>query len=362
MENILNITERNAEDLYSVIREVPVEEALDEMEHFIDTMPGCARALSMLISAWIKERPEIKEKIEGHLKKATDDKISLASRLICAGYMGATVRITINNPVSDVLSGCSIRHRMPSEFTAAATSLCKKVQIAQEEALLSVFSAHAIIQKFTFSKAETLYRLRDKSHQTIIEAMLIKESDADIGIISDMCRRHGFLDVLAANITRFRRRTHIVGIIFLGYFSGVDPGENFNSGKPLGTKQARDCFLSMFTLEAEQFCRRIGSVDSLNKLVGRDYKDVTVPHSKYSKYRDVEFKDDESFFKAFLELSSPTPTHFLSYLEFYEDRFSSLSSSSRLLFLTLLKEFHKGNEPYLEIILPRLYASGLVKE
>lgn len=361
MEGLFHIKEENIQQFMEITGTIDKEAIMDSISVAVTSVPSMSKIISKYITRVLEKFPELKDSVKILFNDANTSQIALASKHIYGRYLGAQTTFFVDEPISNILEFLKLDFEMPQKFITQAEDFAKKTGIGFENAFLNVLYCHSIIQKFDFYRAECRFRLKEYSYETIIESMLIEETLSDISMAVDLCKYEGFLKTLSKNITRFSRRKEIVAFIFVAYYKPPQVGFNDNQHVVLGNQEDIDILVSMFDEETEKYALRIGSASQLNLLLARNYKEPSLPVIRFNDFQNMCFSDKNQFFTAFLKLSSQTPTHFLSYLEYYKKDFI-LNEQQQSDFVTLLKDFNKDNEPFLEIVLPKLAKFNIINE
>lgn len=356
MEDLFNLTDAGMDALVETAKAEKQEDVLAAVCVAIEEMPCIAGSVACFLAALIAADSSYLPLIGSVLSDTEGDDIAITSRMVYAAYLGASTPLAGIPPVADVFSGLALSSSIPTRF-AERRVLDNDSDPAT--VFLEVFNCFAIVAKINFYRAEAIYRLRDFSHLRIIEALLVDESLAAIAMIIELCKTPGFLQALAARIAHFKRRVEIVALIFVAHYNARLVNEA-QSQIPMQNEDDIRSLAGMFDDATEALALRIGNRFRLNTLLDRSYREPKITILSASEFVDQRFSSQEEFLTAFVAAGAPSPTHLLSYLEQYKDRFV-LGDDDQQLLVRLLKEHHVNNEPYLDIVFAKLLKFGVVK-
>lgn len=361
MDALFKLTNNTVDELVESVDFTEQEQLLHYLATAISNMPSMSGVISLFIVRAVEASPVLKDKIIGLLQTESSDDIERTSKRIYAEYLGSTHdNMIISAPISDILASVAVQtEAVPPLFTDAAERYSEQSGCSFEDAFTAVFYSHSIIQRFDFYKSECLSRLRERPVGAILEALLLKETLADLAMIIELCHREEFFLLLVDNIGRFRRRSEIAGLIFTAFYNDRPYGRPSEKYEPLGCERDRKLLAGMFDEEAEQYALRIGDPYKLGCLLNKRFKEPRLPYRTHQQFKNLAFSSKREFFEAFLELTSPTPAHFLSYLELYKTEFL-LTDEEQRLFLGMLSQFHQDDEPFLSIVIPKLKQFGIL--
>jgi hypothetical protein len=341
MEDIIYLTNDKIDSFVKSHALEDLDAFFDSISECISNIPSKAPVISKLIDIVSKSKPETIERIKGFLLSNDSDEISTISKAVYAAYMGAKSSITVE-PISNIFSNVAIEY----------------VSLEKYSNSIEIFSCYSILRKFNFYKIECLYRLRKYSHETIINALLIDECEFDISMIIELCNNEGFLEYLSTSICRFKKRTIIVGLIFVAYYNGKAAlGNSFY--RCLTTEEDRILLKNMFNEETIEFCKRIASIKNINTFFGLNIPISEPSFIKSAIFMEHKFSDKKEFFEKFLLVSSPSVTHFLSYMEMFQDKFA-LTEDEKVMFIKMLRVFHQDNPAYLDIVFEKMVKFSII--
>ncbi len=375
MNKIFNIKEEEIKSFVEESKYFEKDKIIDALSVAISDVPSIAENVCNYIDLLRLYMPEVVEPIRNIvINKDEKDSVGIVSRIIYGEYLGAKSLDKIVDPICKVLEGTEIKCTIPPVFKG----------VVEKSRFREIFYCYAIIQRFVFDKKECRLRLQEYNEEDIIEAMLIEESIRDIRMIIELCRFKKFFDVLYKNISRFKRRIEIISLIFVAYFNpSVNSKENSSlieenskresNGKKFKIANEEEVYLTVYDLfidekeamvslltdkNVKKYISKIGSEAYLRKFLGETYDEPIMPSIPFSEFNKNNASD---FFTDFLKLTSPSPTHFLSYLEYFIERFY-LNEKEQHDFIKMLNDFYRNNEPTLEIIKNKLVKFGIIKD
>jgi hypothetical protein len=236
---------------------------------------------------------------------------------------------------------------------------------------LDIFMCLSILKYFGFSKKECFLRLKDYKFITIIRTFNVLDDCYHICIILELCRIEGFFEVLAQSISsgtlKVKYTKELVSYLFVGAYSERD--NCLSDYVFLQNERDKKLLSSLFTDEIIEYTKKVSNWRILSNFLNSykendqkyDFKETRQPFIKASEIINCQFKDKVDFFNKFILVTSPSISHFLSYLEHFKEQFR-LSQEEQAIFMDLFKKFHAENPAYLEIALSKLYKFKIIKE
>lgn len=317
-------------------------ELLDVLEDMIDHAPFASRITSQFISEAISRNSELEESLRNTLQKTPDDRDAALSRCIYAAYLGAKTNLPSIEAVSSVFASLTVECNELTHF----------------DNQIDVFYCHSLLKELKCNKRECLFRLSTLPHDCVIDHIVKNQDPFNVSMIVLLCRFFGFLISLEKRLPEFKMKNEIVASIVINHFSelGAFP-ENLDAPNGIFGEE-RAVLRRLITGETLEYCLKVCNKYFLGLLLDTRFDDPQLPRISRKRFEETKFSGTADFLKAFIELTSPSVSHFLSYLEFYKDRFK-LSEEEKRLFVDLLKDFHKQNPAYLDIVLGKLQKFGL---
>ncbi|KAI4292539.1 hypothetical protein PAPHI01_1813 [Pancytospora philotis] len=356
MERLFDLREGEATRFAGEAARMPRQDVLEALRAAVNQVPSIAPEVSEFIAQLVAEDPTFKDPILALLKEEDGDEAAAVSRLVYLMHLGAHVSFGGEQPfpdlkpATDLLKDQSVAAKLPA-------FLADRKRIG-ENSLLDVFYCYAIIKNMSFHKLECCHWLKKYPNRVIIEALVLENSFSATSVAVEFCKYRGFFEELVGSIDHFAQRTVIIGLIFVMYYR-IKPRPTQQYAF-LADDSERQLLKSLFDAETEGFCRRIGNIVRLNAFLGQNYQLPKLPVMGRAEFEKADPADRTAYFNAFFALTSPSVTHFLSYLEFYKANFR-LSDEEQQLFAQLLKDFHADNQQYVEIVAPKLAKFGIVK-
>lgn len=341
MINLQFLDALNVDEFVDQISRINYNETIEILKNIIDHAPFISPIAYKLIQESVYMKENIKPDIENILKEKTDDADVNLSRCIYATYLGAKTNL-------------SDKIKRDSSFFEDVTIEC--LEIAKFENKIENFYCHSILKELRFSKKECFAKLKTLPFDTIIDVISKDQSIFNISILILMCRFYGFLELLEPKISLFKMKNQIIASIFINFFSDDSV---YSTSCSKEAENEKEILKRLLTHETLDYCLKVVNKKYLGLLLGITYSGVSLPSITQSEFEEMKFETKAQFFSAFLKLTSPSVSHFFSYLEFYKNQFK-LDENEKEIFLNQLKEFHKENKEYLEIVLDKLNRFGLI--
>lgn len=341
MEDIPILAKENFNEILDRIDFQDTKRLFPVLKDMVDYAPFASRITSEFISEAIYYNHSIEDMIRKILLETSPDGDVMLSRCIYATYLGGKTNIPSIDPVSDVFSSLTLKSSEIEKFGSIENFYC-----------------HSIIKQLRCCKRECVLRLCSLPYECTIEHILKNQSLENISIIVQMSRFDGFLEALEKRISEFKMKKEIVALIFINCFSNPYIKLNEDADNDNGDKAILKRLITGDTL---LYCLNVCNRTQLGNLLGIKFEEPELPCISSAEFSSRKFDDITDFLRAFVELTSPSVTHFLSYLEFYKDRFR-LNKDNEKFFVDLLKTFHKNNAAYLQIVLEKLQKFGINTE
>lgn len=313
------------------------------LRDMIDHAPFASKIMSLFIVECINRNPSLERKIRGVLEENTADKDVALSRCIYAACLGAKTNIPEVEPVRSVFPFLVLEAQ----------------DISRLGNRIEDFYCYSIIKELKCNRRECLLRLSGLSHECVIRHIIKDQSPFNISLVIQMCRFYGFLESLEKKLPEFKMKKEIVASIFTNHFSDSSVYSNSGVGASYAFNSEVNTLRRLVTGDTLDYCLKVCNKYYLGLLLGRKFHDPQLPHISHSQFCEMKFGSSKEFLDAFLRLTSPSVSHFFSYLEYYKDKFR-LSENDKKLFAELLKTFHKDNPAYLEIVLGKLIKFSII--
>ncbi|ELA41200.1 uncharacterized protein VICG_01799 [Vittaforma corneae ATCC 50505] len=337
MKHILCLARENFNEVVEKTDFHDTKGLISILRDMIDHAPFASSIMSRFIVECINRNPSLESRIRDVLKESTADRDAAFSRCIYATYLGAKTNIPDIEPVSSIFSSLALESHEINNF----------------ENRLENFYCHSIIRELRCNDRECLLRLSELPHECVIDYAVKDQNMFNTSLIIQMCRFYGFLESLEKRLPEFKMKNEIIASIFMNYFSD----SNIYSSRGKEPSDALDneagILRKLMTGNTLDYCLKVCNKYYLGLLLGRKFQDFQLPQISHSQFCKMKFSNVKEFLDAFLKLTSPSVSHFFSYLEYYKDKFR-LKEDDKKLFVELLREFHKDNPVYLEIVLRKL--------
>jgi len=302
-----------------------IEDLMPVLKDMIDYAPFASRITAQFVSEAIHENPKIEARITSILQEVSTDLNVMLSRCIFAAQLGARTNIPGIDPVSTLLSSLTLESAEIVKFERVENFYC-----------------HSIVQELRCNKRECLIRLSSLPYDCVLDYFLKHQTPYNISLVAHMCRLRGFLASLERRIDEFEMKAEIVALAFTNYFGRGSSNDE------------RAILRRLITGETLAYCLKVCNREELGLVLGSSFEEPRLVHITASEFKAKTFNTTDEFLKAFVELTSPSVTHFFSYFEYYKDRFRLLSGDDKRLLLEQLREFHGDSSAYVDIVVDNL--------
>ncbi|KAI5148717.1 hypothetical protein ENBRE01_0491 [Enteropsectra breve] len=355
MDSLFTITEREADAYIEDYNYADRENTIRMIRVAINKVPMQAKISARFINACIKNDSSYKDDISALFCEKCADDLAVISKMFHLWHMG------MPNTYNIIPENSDFADFNPSSIIeeSAFETMAEKYFISRAgENRFDVFLCSSIISAYSFSTVECIYKLKGFDLQRIIDAVIASETMFGLRIIVEMSKSEQFLDALSRKIGSFVHKKELLSMIFVTHFSSVR--NTRDSAAENGDLQYKETFRSMIDEEAKQQCIRIGGKENVMMFFGENADDVEVESAGPETILNIAFESKNDFFEKFLCVSSPTPTHFLSYLEYFKQEFL-LNENEQKTFMEMLKAHHANNFAFLEIVIPKLVKFGIIE-
>lgn len=331
----------NVDEFLDQLSKTGYNETIQILKDIIDHAPFISAVASKLIEGSIGMKETIRPDIEKILQEKTDDSDVNLSRCIYATYLGA--KTTLSDKI-----------KTTSSLFGNLTVECSEIENFENR--IEDFYCHSILKELSFNKKECFAKLNTLPFNTIVNTISKNQSIFNISILIQMCRFYGFLEALEPKIDSFKMKNEIISSIFINFFS-EDSVYSTSCSKEV--EKEKEILKRLISNETLDYCLKVANKKYLGLLLGTKYENVSLPSISQIEFEEMKFETKQEFFDAFLKLTSPSVSHFFSYLEFYKSKFK-LSEQEKEMFVDQLKDFHKEDSEYLDIVLDKLLKFRLI--
>lgn len=344
ISEISKVTPLNFNQFVSSLEHAREEEVSDIFCDFIDNVPFMAKIISQLALHYIDFNPNFKSKLLSFILEESGSSDVKLSRCIYAAYFGANTNISDQIPkISALLS----HHTVESGA------------IAEYENDLNVFYCSIILKNLGYNKRECINRLLTLSPDGLIKGIAMDQSLFNISILIQACGSLPMLEALEKLIHLFNMKNHIIALVFISNYSS-DACYNGMSRNPT-IEQEKEIMKRLISGDALDYCLKTVNRKFLGLLLDRHLPEPAFSRITHKEFRAMHFECKNDFLKAFLDLTSPSVSHFFSYLEIYKSEFM-LEDENKKAFVEMLRECHKENPRYIEVVLPKMVSFGIISE
>lgn len=341
---------------------------LDALSVAINNVPSISKNVCMYIDQICVHQPAFKEPILEILLNKAGNHTEVMCRRIYGELLGIRGEPQLVECLFQTFSEESLKHAKAEKNNNPIKIELMEIPeifkpLFENKNFFEVFCCYATIQKFNFNKNECRYRLSAYDEEHIVEAMLIEENTCDIAMVIELCKFKGFFTVLCNKIALFRRRLEILALIFtVYYYDQYILGTIYSSDSFNIFRDCREIIVELLgKSDLVDYIYYFGSPTDLGNFIGRDLPEENLPKITFKDFQSMDTTNLTDFFKAFLLLTSISPTHFFSYLEFYKDRFINLTEESQREFCQMFEEFYRNHKAISGILKEKLIKFGIIK-
>jgi hypothetical protein len=339
MESIHSLTIENFQEIVYRIDFTQVDQVFNTISMFIDNAPFMARVVSFLIEECCFKNKAFDELFRKHFESKSGIPDIDLSRCIYASYLGARTNISEISKVSNTFSSISITSD----------------ELKNYENNLEIFYSFAILKHLSFNKKICTEKLMILNPTNVIKAIIRDQSPFNISILIQTAQYLDFLEIIAKSIDQLTLKNEIIACIFINFFSS--PAVYYQSG--YGERLENSIMKRLIKGDALEFCLKVADREMLGRLLNENFECPCSEKISIESFKEMNFKSKGEFFDAFLKLTSPSISHFLSYLEMFKQDFK-LNETERAELLDSIKKFHSQNVGYLTIALGKLVEFGIV--
>ncbi|KRH94086.1 hypothetical protein M153_3860004552 [Pseudoloma neurophilia] len=129
-------------------------------------------------------------------------------------------------------------------------------------------------------------------------------------------------------------------------------------------------FRSLITKEVAEEMGRVCKANDLRIFLPEQYHNLLPPSipvpsgsilheiAEKKEFRKITAMDESTFFQEFCKITSPSISHFLTYLEIFQEKFEHSNNITE--FFRVFKEYNKGRSSYLDITCAKMKEYGLM--
>lgn len=344
------------------VRSLPQETVLEALRVAFDGVPAAAGAVIAFIDAYCTAAPDSVRAISDALQKPGSDAVSAICRPYFASLLsgrpcifGETFPHSIHAHVfAPHLSEIHFEDAVLAPLTSALAAV--GISAPTPSDLYSTFLAVAAVQRFEFSSVERAARLKGIPSLHLVAALLIEQNLASLSAALALAEHAEPLLHILEHHTHFSQRCTLLALLFLSYYTTNERPPERSCAFMANLDSFRKCLDEAAIAEM----RRLGKIESVAAFLGEAIPlplPVNVPPSQFMS---EEFSDVASFLQRFVEVSSPSPTHLLSYIEHMRSRFI-LDLEAQKVFVNALRSYHRDNPAYCAVVLPILLKFNIIQ-
>lgn len=342
MDLIILLKEHNIDGIFDRFDFRNTQKSIEFLSDLIKYAPFLSKSSSLLITEAISINPNLRAPISSLLTSRSDDASVELSKCIYAAYLGANTNIFEPCYPDGVFTDLSIT--------------CNEIE--KYNGNVERFYVYSILSQLSLQKKECLMFLRNLPYDFTVDAIISDQSIQNISILIHMCKFYGFLEILEKKLSLFEKKNEIIGCIFCNYFSERDLYTRDVDSSLSHEIQVMKKILS--EPEVLEYCKKVANPEYLGLITGNITPVTEKPKMSYAEFSELKFKNKDQFFDAFLELSSPSVSHFFTYLEMYRDKFK-LTKKEKENFINKIRNMHREDIAYIEIVENKLKEYNFIK-
>lgn len=344
MENLPFLNDSNFYEIVDKVNFSSVEDIISTLNDFIDYAPFMSRIISLFMVECMKNNILFEDAFRKRIElKSGNPEIDL-SRCIYATYLGAFTNLKNIQIISSIFETVKVECNEINNFGGK----------------IEIFYSLTILKKLSFNLRDCVARLSVLPLDCVLDAIIMDQSLFAMSVLIQMCKYVDFLEILKYKIDQIKLKKEIIACIFINYSSEQDKhnSEDFRISNT-GEKR-KELMRGLIQGEVLDYCLKVANKELLSILLKRNFNDPVLSKISLEVFQGMSFNSKNEFFEAFLKLTSPSISHFLSYLEQFKTHFK-LNEQEQIDFVALLKAFHCENTGYLSVVIPKLVAFGIVK-
>lgn len=346
MEDLAFIRESNFDTIVTRIDFNSMDEINTIVSAFIDHAPFMSQIISRFLVECINCNEKFKESFERIITENSNDSYIKLSRCIYAAYLGAQTNIPEIKSISNVFNHIKISSE----------------ELKNHDNSLDDFYCFSILKEMKFSLRDCIDQLSFFPPNCIINNIIKDQSFFNLSVLIQMCRYLEFLEVLASKIDQIQKKKELIACIFLNYSNYHDKFRNNNSEESRNFDERKEIMNRLIQSDVLEYCLKVSNKQSLGNLLNQKFDEPVLRKISFLVFKELEpeFKSKSDFFDGFILLTSPSISHFLSYLEQFKNHFK-LKDQEQIDFVLKLKTFHSNNTGYLDIAIEKLLKFKILK-
>lgn len=335
MNDIPFLTESNFYEVCERINYSDKEPLLRTLRDMIDYAPFMSRIISRFMLVCIKNNPECESEIRERIGAPSENPEINLSRCIYGALMGAKTNLSRIQQVSQIFSDMIME--------------CREMEKYQDK--VENFFCVSVLKRLSFNKKECALRLSMLPPGCVVSTILRDQSLSNISLMVQACKYHELLPELEKQINGFERKNDIIAMVFINFFSSRSVYSDRHRNDKI--EKEKQILSRLIVGDTFKHCLKVGNREFLGMLLKKEFRDSETKKITYNEFRGMHFNTKRDFFCSFLALTSPSVSHFLSYLEIYKDRFV-LSHEEQAMLVDMIREMHANNLGYADIVISKL--------
>lgn len=331
MQEIPFLSSENFDHIFNKIDLNNTSEFISVISDLINHAPFASEITSDFISKCIYKNPTIQEDILKILSEKPENSEIATNKAIYGAYLGAKTQISIITPISSIFSNISLDSNKIDNFN-----------------ILQEYYCHSIISELHLCRKECILRLKAIPLDILLEYFVKNQTLINISFLIQMCNDFSFFQKFEKRHLEFKMKNEIIASIFTTIYCIF---EVFNN--PDEFEEDFSILRRIIVNDTYDYCLKACNTYYLGLLFNKRIDEPYFSKITLNDFNSMKFSSSSEFFDAFLKLTSPSVSHFFSYLQFFKDKFN-LNENDKNLFIEKIKEFHSNNPAYLQIVLERV--------
>lgn len=341
MDNIPFLTESNFYEVADRINYSDRESLSRILSDMIDHAPFMSHVISRLILVCIKNNPHYESEIRERISGLSEDQEINLSRCVYGACLGARTNLTQIQQVSQIFSDLDLE--------------CREIERHQNR--VEIFFCSSVLRRLSFNKKECILRLSGLPFDCVVSAIQKDQSFFNISIMIQICRYLGFLPELEKQINSFEKKNEIIAMVFINFFSDRSVYADKSTNESVETEKR--ILSRLITGDTLEYCLKVVNREFLGMLLKREFQNDNLRKISHQEFKNTDFNSKRDFFRGFLALTSPSVSHFLSYLEVYKNEFI-LNNEDQAILVNMIQNMHANNPGYVDIVVSKLSKFGIV--
>lgn len=333
VKKFLDLKQDDFDSITNLMLIVPKDNLLKVLEDVINFMPFLSKKLSDFFIYLVSKNPEYLNIISNIILNKSDLEEINFSKFTYAKSLG--FKIEEKTEKESAFNNFIMENQDFPKFNNKIENL----------------EIYFILKEFKFDKNICYTRLLEYSSESVIDVIYNDFNPFNFSILVNLCNNLNFLKEFVKNANKFKNKNEIISAIFIN---------NYKEEDFLKKDEKTDLLKNLLQKDVLEYCLDVVNKKYLGLLLEKEFEKPYLDSISYEEFKEKIFKNKPEFLRNFVLLSSPSVTHFLTYLEIYKQEFV-LTKKQQKDFVKFLTDFHVNNKGYLKIILSKLEKFGIIK-